>query len=245
MPLTLCRIEPDTEAVVCELAMRGMGQIAYLAEIGRPDVAVITASGRCTSSCWGRSRRWPRPRPRSWTRSAPGDTAVVPYGEPLLAPYLDVSRAPRDHVRRGRRAPTCASPAFGAGRAEFARLRSNHQVPVNFDQRHNALNLAAALAACDGLGLPADADCSPVPADVQFSRWRGEQIDAPRRRRPDRRLLQRQPDVDGGGAAPPGRRLPAAAAPSPSSATWPSSAPAGPALHDRVGALARSAGRRA
>ncbi|HEY1734410.1 MAG TPA: Mur ligase family protein, partial [Acidimicrobiales bacterium] len=45
LPLTLCRIEDDTEAVVCELAMRGMGQVSYLAEIARPDVAVITSIG--------------------------------------------------------------------------------------------------------------------------------------------------------------------------------------------------------
>ena len=45
LPLTLARIEPSTQAVVCELGMRGMGQIAYLAELCRPDVAVITAVG--------------------------------------------------------------------------------------------------------------------------------------------------------------------------------------------------------
>src|SRR5437899_309574 len=43
LPLTLCRIEPDTEVVVTEMGMRGPGQIRALAEIARPDVALITA----------------------------------------------------------------------------------------------------------------------------------------------------------------------------------------------------------
>ncbi len=37
VPLTLCRLEPDTEVCILELAMRGLGQIAALAE-DRPPV---------------------------------------------------------------------------------------------------------------------------------------------------------------------------------------------------------------
>ena len=43
LPLTLCRIEPETEVVVTEMAMRGPGQIRELAEIARPDIGVITS----------------------------------------------------------------------------------------------------------------------------------------------------------------------------------------------------------
>ncbi|HYA09683.1 MAG TPA: Mur ligase family protein, partial [Gaiellaceae bacterium] len=43
LPLTLCRIEPDTEVVVTEMAMRGPGQIRALARLARPQLGVITA----------------------------------------------------------------------------------------------------------------------------------------------------------------------------------------------------------
>ena len=36
LPLTLCRIEPETEVVVTEMAMRGPGQIRDLARVARP-----------------------------------------------------------------------------------------------------------------------------------------------------------------------------------------------------------------
>ena len=42
VPLTLCRLEPDTEVCITEMGMRGMGQIAWLASFARPDVALIT-----------------------------------------------------------------------------------------------------------------------------------------------------------------------------------------------------------
>src|SRR5205823_112481 len=45
VPLTLCRLEPDTEVCILELAMRGFGQIATLSEIARPQIGVITNVG--------------------------------------------------------------------------------------------------------------------------------------------------------------------------------------------------------
>ena len=45
LPLTLTRIERDTELVICEMGMRGLGQIAELCEIARPDLGVVTSIG--------------------------------------------------------------------------------------------------------------------------------------------------------------------------------------------------------
>ena len=43
LPLTLCRAEADTEVVVTEMGMRGLGQIRALAEIARPHIGLITS----------------------------------------------------------------------------------------------------------------------------------------------------------------------------------------------------------
>src|SRR5436305_2747310 len=45
VPLTLCRLEPDSEVCILELAMRGLGQIAELCEIARPEIGVVTNVG--------------------------------------------------------------------------------------------------------------------------------------------------------------------------------------------------------
>lgn len=45
LPLTLLKINAATKAVVVEMGMRGKGQIAYLAELARPTLGVITNIG--------------------------------------------------------------------------------------------------------------------------------------------------------------------------------------------------------
>ena len=177
LPLTLCRIEADTEAVVCELGMRGLGQVAYLAEIARPDVAVITSVGPVHLELVGTVEAVAEAKAEILQPLGPDKAAVVPHAEPLLEPYLDMCRA---------RVITFGEPAgadvrlagFAAGRAEIALGGRTITVPVNFDQHHNGLNLAAAVAACVGLGLDlADTELLAGAGEVEFSRWRGERLD--------------------------------------------------------------------
>lgn len=47
LPLTALETKPEHEAVVLEMGMRGKGQITYLCNIAKPDVAVITNVGIC------------------------------------------------------------------------------------------------------------------------------------------------------------------------------------------------------
>jgi UDP-N-acetylmuramoyl-tripeptide--D-alanyl-D-alanine ligase len=179
LPLTLCRIETDTEAVVCELAMRGMGQVAYLAEIARPDIAVITSIGPVHLEQVGSVERVAEAKAEILQGLGPDDTAVVPHAEPLLAPYLDLCRA---HIVTfgEEEGADVRLTAFGGGRAEIALDGRTITVSVTFDQRHNGRNLAAAVAACAGLGLdPADPELLAGAADVVISRWRGERIPMP------------------------------------------------------------------
>lgn len=93
LPLTLGLIEPQTEAVVCELAMRGLGQIAYLAEICRPDIAVITGVGPAHLELMGTVEAVAEAKAEILDSLSSDGTAVVPYGERLLDPYLSLSRA--------------------------------------------------------------------------------------------------------------------------------------------------------
>jgi UDP-N-acetylmuramoyl-tripeptide--D-alanyl-D-alanine ligase len=175
VPLTLARIEPSTQAVVCELGMRGMGQIAYLAELCRPDVAVITAVGPVHLELVGTVERVAQAKAEILTGLAPGGALVVPHAEPLLGPHLEgysgrlisFGEAPGADVRL---------VDFAPGRAEFALDGRILTVHVSFVQRHNAINLAAALAACRGMGVDVE-ELTAGGLQVVFSRWRGEQLE--------------------------------------------------------------------
>lgn len=47
MPLTVLDTKPSHDAAIFEMGMRGLGQIEYLCNIAKPDVAVITNVGIC------------------------------------------------------------------------------------------------------------------------------------------------------------------------------------------------------
>jgi UDP-N-acetylmuramoyl-tripeptide--D-alanyl-D-alanine ligase len=153
VPLTLCRLEPDTEVCVLELAMRGFGQIADLCRIARPDIGVVTNVGPVHLELVGSLNGVLRAKSELVAALPSGGTAIVPEEFPVEREDVGV-------VRLG--APDCT--------AENGRTVVEG-VSFNFTARHQAANAAAALAVLDALGLP-----RPERADVDFSRWRGDEL---------------------------------------------------------------------
>jgi UDP-N-acetylmuramoyl-tripeptide--D-alanyl-D-alanine ligase len=156
VPLTLCRLEPDTEVCILELAMRGFGQIADLSAIARPHIGVITNIGPVHLELVDSLDGVIRAKGELIAALPPGGTAVVPADFPIERDDIDVARI-------GAPAATVSG-----GRTEIG------GVSFNFTARHQAQNAAAALAALDALGLP-----RPASVDVDFSRWRGDEHELP------------------------------------------------------------------
>jgi UDP-N-acetylmuramoyl-tripeptide--D-alanyl-D-alanine ligase len=152
VPLTLCRLEPDTQVCVLELAMRGFGQIADLCAIARPEIGVVTNVGPVHLELVGSLEGVVRAKSELVAALPAGGTAVV-------AQEFAVERTDIEVVR---------IRASEAQRVDGRTIVGG--VSFNFTARHHALNAAAALAALDALGLP-----RPAEVDVAFSRWRGEE----------------------------------------------------------------------
>jgi UDP-N-acetylmuramoyl-tripeptide--D-alanyl-D-alanine ligase len=152
VPLTLCRLEQDTEVCVLELAMRGFGQIAELCEIARPEIGIVTNVGPVHLELVGSLEGVVRAKGELVAALPAGGAAIVPEEFPVE----------REDVRVIR---------LGAPDAELDDGRTVvGGVSFNFTARHQAANAAAALAALDALGLP-----RPESVDVDFSRWRGDE----------------------------------------------------------------------
>jgi UDP-N-acetylmuramoyl-tripeptide--D-alanyl-D-alanine ligase len=161
LPLTLCRLEPDTEVAVTEMGMRGPGQIRALAEIARPDVALITTIAPVHLELLGSIENVARAKAELLEALPAGGIAVLPSDAPELEPFVpgsvDVRRfsPPEFEVRDGR--------AY----VEF----EGREIPFSFTARHQARNAAAALAVCAALGVsPPDG-----VVEVSFSRWRSQE----------------------------------------------------------------------
>jgi UDP-N-acetylmuramoyl-tripeptide--D-alanyl-D-alanine ligase len=177
LPLTLCRIDRHTEAVVCELGMRGAGQIAYLTGIAAPDVGVITSVGPVHLELMGTVEAVAAAKAEI-LELRPGAAAVVPFADSLLAPHL-AGRDGRIVTFGEDRSADVRLVKIGGGRAEIAHRGRTLIVPVSFDQRHNGVNLAAAVAACDALGVEIDDSLLAGAAAAEISRWRGERLPLP------------------------------------------------------------------
>ena len=83
VPLTLCRLEPDTEVCILELAMRGFGQIAELARSRGRTIGVVTNVGPVHLELVGRSRASIRAKSELIAALPAGGTAVVPADFPV------------------------------------------------------------------------------------------------------------------------------------------------------------------
>jgi len=156
VPLTLCRLEPDTEVCVLELAMRGFGQIADLCRIARPHVGVITNVGPVHLELVGSLEGVLRAKGELVAALPPGGTAIVPLEFPVDRDDVDVIRLGEPDARRDGERTVVGGVSF------------------NFTAHHQAANAAAALAVLDALGLP-----RPERVEVEWSRWRGEERPLP------------------------------------------------------------------
>jgi UDP-N-acetylmuramoyl-tripeptide--D-alanyl-D-alanine ligase len=154
VPLTLCRIEPDTELAIVEMGMRGLGQIAWLTSFTQPDVALITNVGPVHLELVGTVEKVAEAKAEIVAGLRPGGIAIIP-DEPLLEPYLT-----RDDVEIRR----------------FPSLDDVEPFPfeTSYSARHQLQNTLAALTVSEVLGVQA-----PARLEVAFTALREEELELP------------------------------------------------------------------
>ena len=151
VPLTICRIEEDTEVCISELAMRGLGQIAWLASFVKPDVGVITNIGPVHLELVETVENVARAKAELIDALPAGGVLIVP-DEPLLEPYL--------------------------GRTDIVLTRVDADAPLpfatNFTARHQLINARFAAAVAGALGIPL-----PETLTIEFSKLREDERPLP------------------------------------------------------------------
>jgi UDP-N-acetylmuramoyl-tripeptide--D-alanyl-D-alanine ligase len=160
VPLTLCRLEANTEVCILELAMRGPGQIAELCAFAKPDVGVITTIGPAHVEQLGSLEAIAAAKSELVTALPPGGTAVVPAGLAVVRDDIEVIRLDEPDAR------------VADGRTLIR--WEGREISFDFTARHQARNALAALHAARALAVePEDT------VDVEFSKWRGEELPLP------------------------------------------------------------------
>jgi UDP-N-acetylmuramoyl-tripeptide--D-alanyl-D-alanine ligase len=180
LPLAVLAAPPETELLVLEMAMRGLGQIAELCAIAEPDVAAITNVGPVHLELLGTQEAIAEAKAEILVGLG-GDgrgRAVIPADEEALEPHLhdslttvtfgpggDVVTVESTHDRRSTEA-TIATPL---GRARFR---------FPFGEAHNLANAECAVAIGVALEAPLEEMARRAP-DISFSQLRGELIELP------------------------------------------------------------------
>jgi UDP-N-acetylmuramoyl-tripeptide--D-alanyl-D-alanine ligase len=189
VPLTLLQIEPDTEAVIVEMGMRGRGQIAALAEMAEPDVGVITNVYPVHLELLGTIENIAEAKAELITGLREGGVGVVPLVCEPLEPCL--AAACRAVVRFATRSGllcanetadvlASAEPEEGAD-VQTLRVRwpgGEAALEIPAVPRHTLQNLVAAAAGCYAAGLPVS-ECLPGFLDSVPGKGRGETVRLP------------------------------------------------------------------
>lgn len=151
VPLALLGLEADHRAAVVELAMRGRGQIAYLADMARPRVGVITNIGVSHLELLGSKKAIAEVK-AELLAALPADGAAVLNADDEFVDRLR-AHSPARVVTFGRskdadvRVEEATLDAAGRVRCRLRGWWGEQEVMLKAAGRHHALNAAAAAAA--------------------------------------------------------------------------------------------------
>ena len=163
LPITVLDSSEDEAFWVLEMAMRGRGEIAYLADIAKPHIGVVTNVAGAHLERLGSLAEVARAKGEIFHGLAEGGLAVLPADEPLLE--AEASHLPEE--RKARFAPAEQRPdhalvrileCIPAGEYGSVIRFSVGYTPVTvrlpLAGEHNARNAAAALTVAALVGLP-------------------------------------------------------------------------------------------
>lgn len=178
LPLTILEAPDAADLLVLEMAMRGRGQIAELAAIAEPDVAVITNVGPVHVELLGSVEAIAAAKAEVLDDLPPGGTAVAPVEAGELEPHLEPIAQQLRFGPGGDIDATETRIDDGVTEALVRTPLGTERFHFPFTEAHNLTNALAAIAA--GVALGADlAGMADRAASIGFSRFRGERLELP------------------------------------------------------------------
>ncbi len=179
VPLTVCRLQPETEFLVAEMGASGVGHIEYLTHIAPPDVAVVLNIGSAHLGEFG-SREAIADTKAALVRALTADgLAVLNADDPMVSAMAQQSAAPVVSVGQGPQAQVRADDVVlnARGQAAFAMTLPGHdpvQVSLRLHGEHHVGNALSVAAVAHFWGMPPQQIADALGAAVAQSRWRME-----------------------------------------------------------------------
>ncbi|HET7483898.1 MAG TPA: UDP-N-acetylmuramoyl-tripeptide--D-alanyl-D-alanine ligase [Solirubrobacterales bacterium] len=176
LPLTVLEAPEDTQTLVLEMAMRGAGQIAELAAIAEPEVAVITNVGPVHIELLGSIEAIAAAKAEVLAALPRQGTAIVPANARPLEPHLAAAPNLLRFGPGGDVQATESRVEDGVTHALIDTPAGSRPFDFPFAEAHNLENALAAVAVGVALGAPL-AEMADRVANIGFSRFRGERLE--------------------------------------------------------------------
>lgn len=152
VPLTVLAVRADDDFLLCEVGTNHPGEIAHLADIVQPGVAIITCAGPTHLEGFGTVEAVAKEKASLLDYLADGGLAIVNGEDAVLAKAVMAKSVRKalfgmDRGLMWQCRDICCGPEGSVFRAA-----DDLEVRLNVPGRHNVLNATAALAAAGALG---------------------------------------------------------------------------------------------
>ena len=187
VPLTILRVEPDTEALILEMGMRGLGQITELTDIAEPSIGIITTIGDAHIEMLGSREHIARAKGELFEALAESQLAFMPehidFADYLRgvtkATLMTVALETFPESAQGSSVITAKIQSFDAqgNASSLVGLSSGEQFEMKLaiPGEHSVQNALLALAIAQSLGLDPAAAIKGMegvePAEMRMQRF--------------------------------------------------------------------------
>lgn len=161
VPLTLTRLRAEHQAAIVEMGANHAGEIALLARIGQPDIAVITQAGAAHLEGFGSREGVARAKGELFAGLGSGALAVINADDSFAGLWRELAAHCRQLSFGIEQAADVSAREIretvdsDGGRLEFELVSPQGNAPVHLPMlgRHNVMNALAAAGCALGAGL--------------------------------------------------------------------------------------------
>jgi UDP-N-acetylmuramoyl-tripeptide--D-alanyl-D-alanine ligase len=178
LPRTLLSADEQTEYIVLEMGMRGLGHIAYLCDIAAPTIGVITNIGSAHVGELGGIAQVAQAKGELIEGLPVNGTAVLNFDDPLVRSLAQKTRA--TVLNYGLNANcdvhclNLVSTNAGGHEFELVTPTGSAQVKLELPGEHNVSNALAAAAVGHCVGMSASEIAAALSTARLQSKWRME-----------------------------------------------------------------------